>query len=171
MIAIFCTNTEGYIGRDNKLIYRFKEDMQMFKAATSHKDTNNLIMGGKTFRSLPKVLEGRKHWVISRTGEGIPTDNPDVVWIDETKIDTLPTDSFVIGGKEIFELLKDKIDTMVLTVVFDDTEGDTKINPDMFGCDILTSRTNKQLALIKVLQPDLSYKEIELPYAFLLFQS
>ncbi len=52
------------IGRDNKLLWHYPEDLKYFKEKTSGKI---LIMGRKTFDSLGKPLPKRFHIVISRT--------------------------------------------------------------------------------------------------------
>ncbi|MBE6157196.1 MAG: dihydrofolate reductase [Firmicutes bacterium] len=50
------------IGKDNKLIWRFKEDMNFFKEQTMNKP---IVMGYNTFKSLPKILPGRRHIVLT----------------------------------------------------------------------------------------------------------
>ena len=51
------------IGGDNKLLWHLSEDLKRFKEITMNK---TIIMGRKTFESLPKVLPGRKHIVLTR---------------------------------------------------------------------------------------------------------
>ena len=51
------------IGGDNKLLWHISEDLKRFKEITSG---NTIIMGRKTFESLPGVLPNRKHIVITR---------------------------------------------------------------------------------------------------------
>ena len=50
------------IGKDNKLIWHISEDLKRFKSITSG---NAMLMGRKTFESLPFVLPGRTHLVLS----------------------------------------------------------------------------------------------------------
>lgn len=56
----------GVIGRDNQLIWHLSDDLKHFKALTMG---HPIVMGRKTFDSLPKVLPGRVHYVL--------TGNPD----------------------------------------------------------------------------------------------
>lgn len=60
MIAAVGKNLE--LGKGNNLIWHFKEDMTFFKETTTG---NAVIMGRKTFESLPKALPHRKNIVIS----------------------------------------------------------------------------------------------------------
>ena len=60
MIAAVGKNLE--LGKNNDLIWHFKEDMKFFKDTTMG---HTVVMGRKTFESLPKALPGRKNIVIS----------------------------------------------------------------------------------------------------------
>ena len=61
MIVAKGTNNE--IGKNNDLLWYIPSDLKFFKATTMGK---SIIMGRKTFQSLPKALPGRKNIVISR---------------------------------------------------------------------------------------------------------
>ena len=56
----------GVIGNDNKLIWHLPDDLKMFKSRTMGRP---IIMGRKTFESLPKVLPGRVHRSEKHTSE------------------------------------------------------------------------------------------------------
>ena len=60
MIAAIGKNNE--LGYENKLLWHLKEDMQFFRKTTTGK---TIIMGRKTFESLPGLLPKRKH-IINR---------------------------------------------------------------------------------------------------------
>ena len=60
LIAAIGKNNE--LGKNNDLIWKLKGDMKFFKEMTMG---NPIVMGRKTFESLPKVLPGRKNIVIS----------------------------------------------------------------------------------------------------------
>ena len=62
LIAAIGKNYE--LGKDNHLIWRISEDLDFFKKITMGK---KIVMGRKTFESLPKMLPGRKHIVLSRS--------------------------------------------------------------------------------------------------------
>lgn len=61
LIAAMADN--GVIGIDNRLPWRLPADLQHFKRITMGKP---MVMGRKTWESLPGLLPGRTHVVISR---------------------------------------------------------------------------------------------------------
>ena len=64
MISLIVAATENNaIGKDNKMLFHIKEDLLFFKNTTINK---TIVMGRKTFESLPGVLPFRKHIVLSR---------------------------------------------------------------------------------------------------------
>ena len=60
IIAAIGRNRE--LGKNNDLIWHFREDMKFFKEQTMGKP---IVMGYKTLESLPKLLPGRKHIVLT----------------------------------------------------------------------------------------------------------
>ncbi len=60
---IVCKNNFDYIGKDNKMLYHIPKDLAFFKRKTVN---HVIIMGRKTFESLPGLLPNREHWVITR---------------------------------------------------------------------------------------------------------
>lgn len=112
----------GVIGRDNRLIWHLPDDLKRFKALTMG---HPIVMGRKTFESLPKVLPGRVHYVL--------TGNPDyqvpegVLLFHDVKklLAALPAgESFVIGGEHMYRELLPYADTMYITEIEEDFEGD-----------------------------------------------
>lgn len=105
MISIIVATSENNaIGKDNKLLFHVKEDLNFFKKTTLHK---TIIMGRKTFESLPGVLPLRKHIVITRD-TNYKVDHPEVEvrhsLIDVLKeLDSPNKEIFVIGGGEIYK--------------------------------------------------------------------
>ena len=60
---IVACDRNGAIGKDGDLPGRQSTDLQHFKRITMG---SNLIMGRKTWESLPGILPGREHFVLSR---------------------------------------------------------------------------------------------------------
>lgn len=122
-------NGSGAIGKDNQLLFSIKEDLARFKKLTMGK---TIIMGRKTFESLPKELKGRKCLVLSRYKEKIPN-NKGGIFVNLKTLkgyikDNKEEEIFVIGGQQVFDLLFPKIDKIHLTVVFSEKEYDTVFN-------------------------------------------
>ena len=112
IIAAVGRNLE--LGRGNDLIWHFKEDMKFFKETTMG---SSVIMGRKTFESLPKALPERKNIVItnnnSYSAEGAVT----VYSVDEAIKSADSQEVFVIGGGKIYEQLLPVADKLYLTEI------------------------------------------------------
>jgi dihydrofolate reductase len=80
MLSIIAAMAENYvIGKDNNLVWNLPEDLKRFKEITMT-GSKTMIMGRKTFESLPLVLPGRKHIILSTNGE-YNFDNDNVIII------------------------------------------------------------------------------------------
>lgn len=120
LIAAVARN--GVIGRDNKLPWRLSEDLKRFKALTMG---HPMIMGRKTWESLPGRLPGRPHIVVTR--------NPDYRVEGATVVNSLQAavaaagnidEVFVIGGAELYSQALEIADRLQLTEIAADFEGD-----------------------------------------------
>ncbi|WP_308618949.1 dihydrofolate reductase [uncultured Eubacterium sp.] len=114
MIAAVGKNLE--LGKNNDLIWHFKEDMKFFKETTMG---HPVIMGRKTFESLPKALSGRKNIVISANPE-YKADGAEVVTSVEEAIKLAEAeniDAFVIGGGRIYAEFLPYADNLYLTEI------------------------------------------------------
>ena len=99
--AIVAVSQNGVIGRAGDLPWRLSEDLKWFKRITTG---SVVLMGRKTWESLPKALPGRKNWVLSRSAP--PQEGMEVFRSLEEVARRLPEDQslFVIGGGEIYAL-------------------------------------------------------------------
>ena len=88
------------LGLDNKLVWHIPRDLKHFKDLTHG---HCIIMGRKTFESLPKALPHRKNIVLSRrkdvTYEGAVVVNSIKKAIEETKYDPKPYDAVLERAK------------------------------------------------------------------------
>ena len=87
------------IGKGNKLLWQLPNDLQHFKNLTTG---GTIIMGRKTFQSLPKVLPNRHHIVLTKDLNF--KFQHDMVTVVHSVEELLPKisniDSFVIGGEK-----------------------------------------------------------------------
>jgi dihydrofolate reductase len=99
--AIVAVAEDGVIGRGGDLPWRLSADLKWFKKITLG---HTIIMGRKTWESLPGALPGRQNWVLSRTAE--PQEGMSVFRsMDEVKQALIPTQTlFIIGGGEIYSM-------------------------------------------------------------------
>jgi dihydrofolate reductase len=84
-----------------------------------------MVMGRKTFESLPGLLPNRRHIVITRTSDWWAKGAEVVHSLPEAFALAAPDDVSVIGGAEIFRLALPFADKVELTEVHDDIVGDT----------------------------------------------
>ena len=117
----------GVIGRDNRMPWHIPGDLKRFKALTMG---SVMVMGRKTFESLPGLLPGRRHVVLTR----------DPVWRADGAEIAHDADSAlalaagepvsVIGGAAVFALFEPLADRIELTEVLAEIEGDVTM-PDL----------------------------------------
>ena len=114
----------GVIGDGDSIPWRLPEDQRRFKRLTMGKP---MIMGRKTFDSLPGLLPGRRHIVLSRdkSWEGDGADVASSV-DDALKMANAPHIA-VIGGAEIYKAFLSKADKIELTEVHSKPKGDVKM--------------------------------------------
>lgn len=124
IILVMARADNGVIGKDGEMPWHLPADLRHFKQVTMGKP---MIMGRKTFDSLPGMLEGRRHIVITRDKEW-HEDGVEVAHsIEEAiKIANAPHIA-VIGGAEIYTLFLPHADRIELTEVHVEPEGDAHI--------------------------------------------
>jgi dihydrofolate reductase len=116
----------GVIGKDGKMPWHISEDLRRFKRLTLG---SAMIMGRGTFESLPGLLPGRRHIVVTRN----PAWHADGAEIAHSAEEALAlardTPVSVIGGADIFALFEDRADAVELTRVEGAPDGDTSMPP------------------------------------------
>ena len=113
IIAAIGKNNE--LGKNNDLIWKFKEDMQFFKETTMD---HPVVMGRRTFESLPSILPGRDNIVISTTN----ISNDKIQLYKSIKEFLLSyqnynNDVFIIGGASIYKSFIDIASSLYLTEI------------------------------------------------------
>ena len=121
---IVATAEQGVIGKDNQLIWHLPEDLKMFRRLTTG---HVIIMGRKTFESIGKPLPNRTSIIISRNTDYQVEGCIVVSSLEEAveKAKEIETEeAFIIGGAQIYALALDIADTVYLTQVHHNFEGD-----------------------------------------------
>jgi dihydrofolate reductase len=116
----------GVIGRDGKLPWHLPADLKRFKALTMG---TAMVMGRKTFESLPGLLPGRRHVVLTHDRSWHAKGAVVAHDADEALGLAAGEPLSVIGGAEIFALFGPQADRIELTEILTDAAGDTFI-PD-----------------------------------------
>ena len=112
----------GVIGRDGKLPWHLPADLKRFKALTMG---SVMVMGRKTFDSLPGLLPGRRHVVLTRDPDWNAAGAETAHSVEQALAMAGGERVSVIGGAHIFELFVPLADRIELTEVLEDVAGDT----------------------------------------------
>ena len=122
LTIIAAVSINNVIGNNNKLIWKLSNDLKRFKNLTTN---HSVIMGRKTFESLPNPLPNRDNIVITRdtnySKPNIQVCSSIEDAINLTKTDTQP---FIIGGGEIYSQTINIADKIELTRVHEEFDGD-----------------------------------------------
>lgn len=126
ILFIVARAANGCIGREGAVPWKIREDLRRFKAHTMGKP---MIMGRKTFQSLPGLLPGRRHVVLTRDA-GWRAPGAEVALEPRSALALARSGPgsgavAVIGGAEIFALFDPLATRFELTHVHEDTAGDT----------------------------------------------
>jgi dihydrofolate reductase len=110
------------IGLNNTLPWRCPEDLRHFKALTMG---HHLIMGRKTFDSIGKPLPGRTTVVVTRNRE-LQMSGCIIVHSLEEAMVTCAGDEeiFIVGGAELYAQALPLVNTLYVTEIRQDVEGD-----------------------------------------------
>ena len=129
-LALICAMSENrVIGRDNGLPWHLSEDLKYFRRTTMG---NCMIMGRNTWESIGRALPGRTSIVITSNAD-YQAEGAEVVGSLQQAIERAEavskeadsTQAFVIGGAALYQAALPLADTLHLTRVHAQVEGDT----------------------------------------------
>lgn len=126
IILVLARASNGVIGKDGDMPWHIPADLRHFKQVTKGCP---MIMGRKTFDSLPGLLEGRRHIVLTRDAEWEEEGAEVAHGVEEALRLANGPHVFVIGGAEIFALFLPLADRIELTEIAAKPEGDTVVPP------------------------------------------
>lgn len=129
---ILATNSKGGLGINNTIPWHSAADFKHFKEETTGQV---VIMGYNTWKSLPRrPLPGRLNIVLLSRDyiDREPVDSdPSVLFMYESNLWNIihaNPNCVVIGGARIYRLALQYVDTIVLSIINDDSECDTFFN-------------------------------------------
>ena len=146
MIAAIGKNRE--LGKDNNLIWPIKEDLKFFKEQTMGKP---VAMGMRTLESLPKLLPGRKHIVLTTKNREL---DPQIVVVHSVEellkyIEEYQDEVMIIGGARVYSEMLEHADKVILTEIeAEDKEADAffpEFNKEEYNCEELCSHEENGL--------------------------
>ncbi len=132
MAMIVAMDEDGFIGRGNELPWKLSSDMARFKKLTEAEGFNSVIMGRRTWDSLPdsyRPLPERVNIVMSRDtnweAEGAET----ALYIGraiELAYAEGSDECWVIGGSQVYEMFLDRVDEIHVTTVHTSGSGEVR---------------------------------------------
>ena len=135
LAMIVAMDEDGCIGRGNELPWRLSSDMARFKRLTEGDGFNAVIMGRKTWESLPtsfRPLPERLNIVMSRD-TGWEHEGAENALYPGRAIEIAYADGcdecWIIGGSQIYEMFLDRVDEIHLTTVHTSQSGDVPFPP------------------------------------------
>jgi dihydrofolate reductase len=122
MKAIVAMTRKRVIGRNNQIPWRLRGEQKWFRQVTMG---HSILMGRKTFESIGKPLPGRHNLVVTRTGNFVGVELiRDLQDFDSALYETDGKEIFVIGGAKIYKALLGRCETIYVTIVKEEYEGD-----------------------------------------------
>ena len=131
LFLIYARAANGAIGKQGRLPWHLPADLKRFKALTMgpEKQGRPMIMGRKTFESLPGLLPGRRHIVLTRKERWDSTGAEVVRSVEEAVAKAGEGDIAVIGGAAIFDVFMPLAQKVELTEIHRDFDGDVFMPP------------------------------------------
>jgi dihydrofolate reductase len=126
IVLIYARAANGAIGKDGDLPWRLPADLKRFKSLTMGKP---MIMGRKTFESLPGLLPGRRHIVLTRDAGWAAQGSETAADLEAALALAGGETTAIIGGAAIFAAFLPRAHRVELTQIHADYEGDTFMPP------------------------------------------
>ncbi|MEM8727027.1 MAG: dihydrofolate reductase, partial [Pseudomonadota bacterium] len=127
---IYARAANGAIGHEGALPWRLPADLKRFKSLTMGKP---MIMGRKTFESLPGLLPGRRHIVLTRrerwNSEGAEIAHSVEEALGLARMDNEAGEIAVVGGAAIYDVFRPLAERIEVTEIHEDYAGDTFMKP------------------------------------------
>lgn len=121
IFIIIARGRDGTIAKDGDVPWKISNDLKRFKRLTMG---TPMVMGRKTFDSLPGLLPGRRHIVLTRS-RGWSADGAEVAHsVEEALALAGEGDISVIGGAEIAAMFMPHATRLEMTEVEDGAAGD-----------------------------------------------
>lgn len=126
---IWAEDLNGGIGINGHLPWHLAADLKRFKEKTMN---HPMIMGRRTFESLPGILPRRKHIVLTHSDLNVTDPNVKILhskkeldeWLgvqDEKQLNV------IIGGATLFKMYRDEVDLLYQTIVKQKFQTDTQM--------------------------------------------
>lgn len=121
VIFVVARAIDGTIAKDGDVPWKISADLRRFRRLTMGKP---MIMGRKTFDSLPGLLPGRRHIVLTRQADWSAPGAEAAHTLEEALQLAGPGDLTVIGGADVFAMFLPLATRLEITEIYENTGGD-----------------------------------------------
>tara|TARA_B100000214_G_scaffold130030_1_gene92466 strand:+ start:227 stop:736 length:510 start_codon:yes stop_codon:yes gene_type:complete len=127
---IVAMDEEGAIGDSGRIPWRIKSDMERFRIITVGDGYNSVVMGRKTWDSLPdtfRPLPERNNIVMSRDTNWSEEGAETALYVGraiEIAFAEGSEECWIIGGSQIYEMFIDRVEEIHVTRVHTKSNGD-----------------------------------------------
>jgi len=147
LIALVACSRNLGIGLNNSIPWNIKEDRSFFCKTTTN---NVVVMGSKTFQSLPNKLplKNRINIVLSEKQSEVKKESDELYFCNFNSLSTilgnisLEKKVFIIGGEQIYTLFEDKYDEILLTYI-----------DKSYKCDVFFPKINNTYTISNYTKP------------------
>lgn len=132
------------IGRDNDLLWHLSDDLKRFKSLTTG---HTVIMGRRTYESLPKKPLPKRRNIVLTHSSGFAAEGVDVAHTLQQALDMVRDgeECFVMGGATLYEQFMPYAQRIYVTWVYCDFDADVYFPKIDFSVFRLVSQTERQL--------------------------
>lgn len=130
IVLIYARAANGAIGFEGRLPWHLPADLKRFKALTMGKP---MIMGRKTFESLPGLLPGRRHIVLTRRENWDSEGAEHVRSVEEAlaaaRHNNETGEICIVGGSAIYDVFRPMASRIEITEIHAEYNGDVFMKP------------------------------------------
>ena len=144
IVAVDAQNVIGWSG-DLSIPWSIPEDMRRFAELTKSGDDPTVVMGRKTWLSLPqkyRPLPGRKNYVLTRDLDFATSLIPTGAVPAMCGLESIPSHAWLIGGAQLYDEALDKglVTELYITKVHRSSGADVRLKHDLYSWKLFAIR-------------------------------
>jgi dihydrofolate reductase len=136
---ILAKSLNHVIGKENEIPWRIKDDMKFFVEKTKNK---TVLMGRKTCESLKKPLKDRRNVVITSNPD-FKRDGFEIIHSINDLLLEENEELVIIGGAKLYSTMIQYANTIYLTIVKANIEGDTFFEFNLNNWEVVKKETSQ----------------------------
>lgn len=151
LIAIWATDNNNLVGKDNYLPWNIKSELEHFKKTT---DNKKILMGQTTFDNIPVKLVNRQVFVITNNKNYLPKfDNAKPIFDLKNFVkkfqNNLQDDLYVCGGITVYKALIPKCDFLIISYIKKSYQGNKFLHVDLTNFTLISTEDKGEFIVKK----------------------